>query len=140
MDKLFEIERTFPVAASRLWTAITNPEEMKNWYFTLPGFRAEVGYTFSFMGGPPDGIQYKHLCEVTEVEQERKLTYSWRYEGYEGNSFVTWELFPQGNSTRLKLTHRGLGTFPESNPDLAAKNFAEGWTSIVGESLAKYLS
>jgi uncharacterized protein YndB with AHSA1/START domain len=139
MEKPFQIERTFPVAPSRIWAAITDPDEMKNWYFDLPGFKAEVGYTFSFMGGPPDGIQYKHLCEVTEVEHGRKLTYSWRYEGYEGNSFVTWELFPEGSSTRVKLTHTGLETFPESNPDLAAKNFAEGWTDIVGRSLREYL-
>jgi len=140
MDKPFEIERTYPVTAEKVWRAITDPDEMKNWYFNLPGFKAEVGYEFSFMGGPPDGIQYNHLCKVTEVIPGRKLTYSWRYSGYDGNSFVTWELFPEGNSTRLKLTHAGLETFPKSNPDLAAKNFAEGWTGIVGKSLPDYLA
>lgn len=140
MDKTFEIERTFPVPVSHVWSAITNPAEMKKWYFDLPAFKAEVGNKFEFMGGRPDGIQYKHLCEVTEVIKERKLTHSWRYEGYEGNSFVTWELFPDGNSTRVKLTHTGLETFPKSNPDLAAKNFAEGWTGIVSTSLSNYLA
>ena len=140
MEKPFEIERTFPVTPERLWNAITSPEEMRNWYFDLPGFKPEVGYRFEFMGGPPDGIQYRHLCEVTESVPGKKLSYSWRYDGYEGNSEVTWELFPEGDSTRLKLTHRGLETFPKSNPDLAAKNFAEGWTGIIGESLVAYLS
>lgn len=140
MEKSFEIERTFPVAADKVWKAITDPEQMKQWYFDVPGFTPAVGHKFSFMGGRPDGIQYKHLCEVTESIPGKKLTHSWRYEGYEGNSFVTWELFPEGNSTRVKLTHAGLETFPKSNPDLAAKNFAEGWTSIVGKSLGEYLS
>jgi uncharacterized protein YndB with AHSA1/START domain len=140
MNKPFEIERTFPVSASRLWNAITDPEEFKNWYFKVPGFKAEVGYKFDFLGGPPDGIQYKHLCEVTEVVKERKLTYSWRYDGYEGNSFVTWELFPEGNSTRLKLTHAGLETFPKSNPDLVRKNFEAGWTAFITKRLEEYLA
>jgi uncharacterized protein YndB with AHSA1/START domain len=140
MNKPFEIERTFPVSTARLWNAITDPEEMKNWYFKIPGFKAEVGYAFSFMGGPPDGIQYKHLCEVTEVVKEKKLTYSWRYDGYEGNSFVTWELFPEGNSTRLKLTHAGIETFPKSNPDLAKKNFETGWTAFITKILEEYLA
>lgn len=140
MDNTFEIERTFPVSASRVWSAITDPDEMKNWYFDIPRFRAEVGHKFDFMGGSPDGIQYKHICEVTDVVNERKLTHSWRYEGYEGNSFVTWELFPEGTSTRVKLTHAGLETFPKSNPDLVAKNFAEGWTGIIGKFLADYLA
>lgn len=140
MEKSFEIERTFPVSVSRLWNALTDPEEFKNWYFKLPGFKPEVGYEFEFMGGRPGGIQYRHLCVVTESIKEKKLVYSWRYDGYEGISYVTWELFPEGNSTRLKLTHAGLETFPKSNPDLAAKNFAEGWTGIIGKSLVKYLS
>ena len=140
MEKPFEIERVFPVSPSRLWSAITNPDEMKNWYFTLPGFKPEVGYEFDFLGGPPDGPQYKHLCRVTRAEPEKVLAYSWRYEGYEGNSEVTWELFPEGNLTRLKLTHSGLETFPKSNPDFAAKNFHEGWTGIIGDSLVAYLS
>lgn len=148
MDKPFEIERTFPVSVSRLWNALVDPEEFKNWYFQLPGFKAEVGYQFEFMGGTPGGIQYRHLCEVTEVEKEKKLAYSWRYDGYEGISFVTWELFPAFGSaqsdnnprTTLRLTHAGLETFPKSNPDLVRKNFEAGWTGIVGKSLADYLS
>lgn len=140
MDKPFEIERVFPVSASQVWSAITNPDEMKNWYFDIPGFKAEVGFKFEFMGESPDCVQYRHLCEVTEVVNERKLTHSWRYDGYEGNSFVTWELFPESNSTRVKLTHTGLETFPLSNPDFAAKNFAEGWTGIIGKSLTEYLA
>ncbi len=67
------------------------------------------------------------------------MTYSWRYEGYAGNSFVTFELFPEENGTLLKLTHTGLETFPKENPDLAAHNFVEGWNSIMHTSLRKYL-
>ncbi|MCL4540124.1 MAG: hypothetical protein M1378_11115 [Bacteroidetes bacterium] len=29
---------------------------------------------------------------------QKKLAYSWRYEGHEGNSRVTFELFPKGNN------------------------------------------
>jgi uncharacterized protein YndB with AHSA1/START domain len=111
---------------------------MKQWYFDLPEFKPEVGFSFDFMGGP-DHKQYKHLCTITEVVPGKKLTYSWRYEGYEGNSFVTFELFAEGNKTRLKLTHEGLETFPASNPDLAKENFAQGWTHIVGISLKDYV-
>jgi hypothetical protein len=52
---------------------------------------------------------------------------------------VTFELFPEGNQTRVKLTHTGLDTFPGDIPDFAKKNFATGWTDILGESLKSYL-
>ncbi|MDP3581240.1 MAG: SRPBCC domain-containing protein [Ignavibacteria bacterium] len=132
------IERTFSAPIEKVWKAITDKNEMKLWYFDLAEFKAEVGFKFQFVGGPPER-QYLHLCEVTEVVSGKKLTYSWRYDGYEGTSFVTFELFGEETNTRLKLTHAGLETFPKQNPDLAKHNFVEGWTSIIGESLKKYL-
>jgi uncharacterized protein YndB with AHSA1/START domain len=137
--KPFITERLLKAPVAQVWKAITDKNEMKNWYFDLAEFIPEVGFEFQFMGGPPDGQQYLHLCKITEVVVQQKLTYSWRYDGYEGNSFVTFELFPEGRQTRLVLTHSGLESFPASNPDLAAKNFAEGWTSIIQKSLPGYL-
>jgi uncharacterized protein YndB with AHSA1/START domain len=134
----FVIERVFAASPEKLWKAITDKNEMKQWYFDLGEFRPEVGFTFRFEGGP-DHKTYIHICEVTEVIPLKKLTYSWRYEGYEGISYVTWELFPEEKGTRLKLTHAGLETFPVSNPDLAPGNFAEGWKDIIGNQLRKYL-
>ncbi len=55
------------------------------------------------------------------------------------NSFVTFELFNQGNNTLLKLTHEGLETFPEDNRDFAKGNFVEGWNHIINTSLKEYL-
>ncbi|MBC7829527.1 MAG: SRPBCC domain-containing protein, partial [Chitinophagaceae bacterium] len=74
-----------------------------------------------------------------EVIVGKKLTYSWRYDGYEGNSFVTWELFAEGDKTRLKLTHEGLETFPMNNPDFAKQNFATGWMQITGTTLKEFV-
>ncbi len=135
----FVIERTFTASAARVWKAITDKNEMKQWYFDLKEFKAEVGFEFQFSGGPAPERQYLHLCKITEVVTEKKLTYSWRYDGYSGNSFVTFELFAEGNATRLKLTHAGLDTFPNDEPDFAKHNFVEGWTDIVGRSLKGYL-
>lgn len=132
------IERTFNAPVEKVWNAITNKNEMKEWYFDLDEFKLEQGFEFQFTGGTETN-QYLHLCKVTEVIPKQKLTYSWRYDGYEGNSFVTFELFPEEDKTRLKLTHEGLETFPSSNSDLAKHNFEAGWTDIIGNSLKSYL-
>lgn len=133
------VERIFNASSERVWSAITNKEEMKIWYFQLAEFEAEAGFKFEFTGGPSPEKQYVHLCEVTDVIPGKKLTYSWSYKGYPGISYVTFELFPQGSKTLLKLTHTGLESFPESNPDFKVDNFVEGWNSIINESLKKYL-
>jgi uncharacterized protein YndB with AHSA1/START domain len=134
----FIIERTYNAPADKVWKAITNKDQMRQWYFDLADFKAEPGFEFQFEGGPDDR-KYLHKCRVTEVVPGKKLQYSWRYEGYEGNSFVTFEIFAEGDKTRLKLTHEGLETFPMNNPDFAKKNFMEGWNQIIGTSLKDYL-
>jgi uncharacterized protein YndB with AHSA1/START domain len=133
------MERVFNAPVSKVWSAITDKAEMKQWYFDLAEFKPEIGFEFEFTGGPDNGIQYRHLCKITEVIPEKKLTYSWRYDGFEGNSFVTFELFPQGGQTLLRLTHNGLETFPQDNKDFATGNFVEGWTHIINISLKDYL-
>ncbi len=134
----FIIERTFNASIENVWKAITNKNEMKIWYFDFEEFKPEIGFEFRFYGGPPEK-QYLHICVITEVESEKKLTYSWRYDGYEGISYVTFELFEENEKTRLRLTHEGLETFPASNLDLAKENFSEGWNHIIGISLKEYL-
>jgi uncharacterized protein YndB with AHSA1/START domain len=135
----FVIERTFNAPVAKVWKAITNNDEMKQWYFNLAEFKPEVGFKFSFTAGANDGIKYIHQCEVTEVVDEKKLTYSWCYENYAGNSLVTFELFAEGNKTRLKLTHAGIETFAANGKDFQKESFAQGWDFIIGKSLREYL-
>jgi uncharacterized protein YndB with AHSA1/START domain len=134
----FVIERTYNAPIEKVWKAITDRDQMKQWYFDIAEFRPEVGFEFQFEGGAESRC-YVHLCKVTEVVVGKKLTYSWRYEGYEGNSFVTFELFDEGDKTRLRLTHEGLETFPLNNTDFARSNFVAGWTEITGTLLKEFV-
>ncbi|MCW3092008.1 MAG: hypothetical protein JWP81_3077 [Ferruginibacter sp.] len=136
-NQVIVLQRQFNAPISTVWQAITDKDEMKKWYFDLEEFKAEKGFKFQFTGGPPEK-QYLHLCEVTEVIPGQKLTYSWRYDGYAGISFVTFELFEQAGKTLLKLTHKGIDSFPGENPDLAIKNFEQGWNDIINTSLKGY--
>jgi len=125
--------------ASKVWKAITDKNEMKQWYFDLAEFKPEVGFEFQFLGGD-DKKQWLHLCKVTEVIKEKKLTYSWKYESYGGISYVTFELFQEGNKTRLKLTHTGLESFPvDEVPEFKKENFVEGWNHIIGTSIKEFI-
>lgn len=134
----FVIERTLNAPAEKVWKAITDKDQMKQWYFDLSEFKPEVGFEFTFNGGSEDKV-YVHLCKVTKVEPGKTLQYSWRYDGYPGNSFVTFELTPEGTMTKLKLTHEGLETFPTDNKDFARSSFEGGWTHIIGKSIVEFV-
>lgn len=124
------VERTFDAPIALVWSALTDPEQIRRWSFDMKGFAPKVGCEFEFAGGDPKGVKYLHLCRVTAVVPEKKLAYTWRYEGHPGDSLVTFELFAEGTKTRLKLTHEGLDTFPKL-PAFERKNFMAGWTEIL---------
>jgi uncharacterized protein YndB with AHSA1/START domain len=131
------VERTFNAPVARVWKALTDVEEMRQWYFDLKEFKPEPGFEFSFVVDH-EGMTYDHRCRVTEVISQKKIAYTWRYEGHEGNSLVTIELFPDGDTTRLKLTHEGLESFPKTAA-FARENFNKGWTEIIGSELKQFV-
>ena len=132
------LEQEFNAPIELVWRALTERELMKKWYFDIPDFELKVGRKFHFIGGREDRC-YVHECEILEVIPLEKLKYSWKYQGYSGLSFVTFELFPLGSKTKLKLTHEGIDSFPRSNPDLVRDNFVGGWKYLIHESLKEYL-
>ena len=131
------IERTFNAPVDRVWKALTDVDEMRQWYFDLQEFKPVIGFEFEFVV-EHEGMTYHHLCNVTEVIPQKKIAYTWRYEGEPGNSLVTFELSADGNKTKLRLTHEGLGTFPKT-PAYAPKKFEAGWTEIIGSELKQFV-
>lgn len=137
-DKPLLIEQEYQAPIALVWKCISDKELMKKWYFDIPDFKLEVGRTFHFEGGK-DNRRYVHECEIVEIIPLKKLKYSWKYQGYTGLSFVTFELFDKGDTTKLRLTHEGLDSFPRDNPDLIRDNFVGGWNYLIHESLKEYL-
>ncbi|GEO04264.1 hypothetical protein AAE02nite_19280 [Adhaeribacter aerolatus] len=134
----FVIERTYNAPVQAVWEAITDKDKMKQWYFDLEAFKPEVGFEFRFYGGD-DENQFLHICRITEVIPGQKLTHTWQYEGQPEETFVTFELFPEGNQTRLKLTHEGLEKIAGYGPMFARENFVAGWTDIIGNLLKDFV-
>ncbi|HTY12511.1 MAG TPA: SRPBCC domain-containing protein [Bacteroidota bacterium] len=139
-SKPIVIERTFDAPVSKVWEAITDVKQMKQWYFpALEAFKPEVGFQTQFNVNN-GGKDYLHIWKVTEVKPGKNISYEWRFGGYPGNSLVTFALTAVGRKTTLTLTHEGIETFlPDKNPPLARKNFIEGWTALIGDLLKKFV-
>lgn len=135
-DVALILEKEFNVSSDIIWHAITDKESMTKWYFEITDFKLLVGYKFQFEGGE-ENKRYNHLCEIIEIIPKEKLKYSWKYEGYTGLSFVTFEISANGDKTTLKLTHEGIETF--DNPDFIRSNFVSGWDYLINESLHQFI-
>jgi len=139
-DPPVTIERVYNTSVEKVWDAITDINQMKQWYFPqLENFKPEKGFETQF-NVHHEGRDFMHIWKVTEVMPLKKISLEWKYAGYPGNSLVSFELFPEGNKTRLVLTHEGIGSFmPGRYPELATKNFVGGWTSFMDKGLKGFL-
>ena len=122
------VERTINAPVALVWRALTNLEDLRRWFFELEEYEARVGFAFKF-DVTHKGVNYLHRCKIVEVIPQKKLAYSWRYEGNPGDSIVIYELTPDGDKTKFKLTHSGLDTFPMTR-DFDRANFDRGWNYI----------
>lgn len=133
------VERTYNAPITKVWEALTDITKIRQWYFDIADFKPEVGFEFEFLAGDANKKLYIHKCVVKEVVPNKKLTYTWRYEGYEGNSLVAFELFDEPGGTRVRITHTGLETFPYHLPEFAKSSFNQGWNHILGISLKEFV-
>ncbi|MFB6456214.1 SRPBCC domain-containing protein [Chitinophaga sp. Hz27] len=130
------VERVYNAPIESVWDALTNNEKLKQWYISMPEFKAVQGFTFSFPC-TDHGEEFVNLCEVTEVIPGHKLAYSWRHEGHEGESNVSFELYAEGSKTRLVLTHVGLESF--AGDIFPRSGFEKGWDYFINETLPQFL-
>lgn len=135
------IEKNVNAHVSRVWRALTDLAEMRQWYFPIDAFEPKPGWDFNFYAGPPHR-RYHHCCTIIDAVPNARLSYTWRYpELCPGcNTLVTWELRAGGdNNTRVRLTHTGVDAFPKSDPNFARASFVAGWTHILGKSLKPHV-
>ena len=132
------VERLLDAPVATVWTAITSPDAIRQWFCEFKDFEATEGREFEFTA-EDKGVSYLHHCKVTEVIPEQRIAYTWRYAGHPGDSLVTFDLSPEGARTKVKVTHTGLETFPPLAA-FAKGNFEQGWTALVGTLLPEYLA
>ena len=133
------IEQTFNTSVDTVWNAITEIEQMRQWYFeSISSFKPEVGFETQFNINSQDN-NFLHKWKVTEVVPLKMLAYNWKYEGISGDSFVKFELFEENKLTTLRLTHQVLEDFPDDIPEFSRESGVEGWTFFIRKSLKEFL-
>ncbi len=133
------VEQIFNAPISVVWKAITDPDQMRRWFFeTMTNFEPAVGFQTQFNVRVEDQ-DYPHQWKVTDVVPEKRIVYDWRYGGYPGNASVTWEMAETLHGTKLTLTHKGIETFPQDDPMFSRESGQAGWGYFLHESLKAFL-
>jgi len=60
------VERTLNVPVEQVWKALTDVDQMREWYFDLKEFKPKPGFEFEFVV-EHEGNKYHHLCRITKT-------------------------------------------------------------------------
>ncbi len=121
---VLDVEVTSPI--DRVWQALTDSATLSMWMlFEANDCKPVVGHTFEFSRAP--GWDGAVDCEVLEVDEPRKLTYTWASETgvtQRHATVVTWTLTEgHGGVTRLHLEKSGFR--PEAKQEIGGARY--GW-------------
>lgn len=134
------VEATYPTSTQKVWFAITELNQLQKWFFPqIPQFKAKEGFETQFVV-ENEGRTFTHLWKIVEVVPLKKIKYNWRYKEWEGDSFVTFELFEEGDDTRLRLSTEVIADFPSDIPEFKRDSGVQGWEYFLQNSLQAYLN
>ena len=114
------VEREMPYPPEKLWRALTQPHLIEAWLMKND-FKPVMEHRFNFRAdwGAVD-------CQVTAIEPNRTLSYTWAAHGLE--SVVTWTLTPKGKGTHLRMEQTGFR--PDQKQAFHGARF--GWEKFFG--------
>ena len=114
---------------SEVWEYLTQPELMELWLMKND-FQPIVGREFQFRHNPLPNFNFSGIvyCKVLEIVPLKKLSYSWKGGGTDGNitldSVVVWTLTEKDNGTELHLVHTG---FTDQLHPMVYSIMSDGW-------------
>jgi len=97
--------------------ALTDADQMERWIGSRGSIDPKPGGKIDFGWGMGP-------IKILEIEPDKKLSYSWQWEG-EPQSVATWSLDGSGGKTRLSIVQSGFA------PDRNGEDYYIGWYKFV---------
>ena len=138
-DPPIVVSQTYNTSLSDLWSAITNADRMRKWYFnTIHDFEAREGFEVVF-DVECVGETFPHRWKVTEAIPEKLLKYTWKFDGYEGAAIATFHLASAGDASSLAVSFKTTEDFTAPISQFQRDACQGGWKYFIEESLKSYL-
>jgi uncharacterized protein YndB with AHSA1/START domain len=126
----------------RVFQALIDPKQVMQWWndnncrirsFSIdPRRGGKWTYDTEHTDLNVNGVSQFHCeGEVLEYDPPRVLAYTWIANWHDDKSrrtVVRWDLAPEGEGTRLKVTHSGLAQEPAARED-----YSGGWPGVLAK-------
>ncbi|BAX81389.1 SRPBCC family protein [Labilibaculum antarcticum] len=133
------VQQSFNKTREQVWNAITDLTQMQQWFFeNIPDFIPEVGFETRFNVDAGER-QFMHLWKITEVVPLEKIVYDWRYENISGVGTLSFKLLQEGEQILLRLTNKGMDSFPKDIPEFSRESCKGGWQYFINQRLNEFI-
>ena len=115
----------------KVWRALTQPALLAEWLLPVVGsdLRLQPGAPFTFKTQPYPGWDGTVNCRIIDVEERKKLSYTWVVGDMVLDTIVTFTLTPTDSGTRLSLVQSGFK--PEQKQNFGGARY--GWKMMGGK-------
>lgn len=128
-------ELTIDAPASKIYAALTEPEQLTQWWGSDDKYRTEnmeadvrVGGRWRTTGKDVDAHEFAVEGEYLKVQPPHLLEFTWRHD-WEGadraETVVRYELFENNGTTLVRVTHSGFQS--ETSRD----DHGRGWVQVL---------
>ena len=134
MTESMVVTKWIEATLEEVYDAWTDPALMSRWFFVSDGWRTKMTADLKVGGGfriEMETDRGEHLVSTgtyLALQPPTHLSFSWSSYAVRDTT-VTIDLAPEGNGTRLTLTHHGLPSV-----DLVDRH-ANGWTATLNNLL-----
>lgn len=108
MKEPIVVERLLDTNTEETFALLTEPERLRRWLAVSASVDLRVGGDYRMLCVPGHAA----VGQVTELDPGRRVVYSWGWHGDDevppGSTSLIVELEPEGERTRVRLTHEGL--------------------------------
>ena len=102
MEKI-EKKVTINAPVSKVWKALTEKDELKEWMMMPTDFEAVAGKEFTFKAKGNENWDGYIYCKVKEVETNKKLSFTWNAKIVGAETLVTILIIEKEGKTELTL-------------------------------------
>ena len=126
MNERVKLNVFYPYPVEKVWQALTDSRILSIWMMDND-FEPCLGHKFKFKSQSLPGIKTVIHCEVVELNEPKRLVYTWQDEVTSEPSLVVWTLTPVEDGTQLQLKHLPTGYATKLSD--RSRNFKQAGTS-----------
>ena len=108
MNERVKLNVFYPHPVEKVWQALTDRRILNVWMMDND-FEPHLGHKFKFESESLPGIKTSIRCEVVELNEPKRLAYTWQDAITSEPTLVIWTLTPVEGGTRLQLRHLQTG-------------------------------